>query len=245
MEFKMTNSKRSQNIEISSHLSDIVNRAANLNKPVAIAAALSMTVALSGCGDPEPQTVAFAYQNPQQCVAAQVFTPQTCTKFFNDAKTVHVQTAPRFEKKEDCEAEYGDGKCESVAPAQLSSGGGSSGGGSGTATSSQSSSGGGGFFMPYMMGYMAGSNSAPATSSSGSTAPRSYASAPVYSYAGGGYMTGGGRSIPSEAFSSGSKGFSTATSSLSRPPVAGFQSHSSVVSRGGFGRSGASMSMSS
>ncbi len=89
-------------------------------------------IAFAGCDQSPPADAKF-FANAGEC--AQVRDQQTCEKAFADSKAQFAAEAPRFSRKEECEAEFGSGNCETAS------------GGSGI----------GSFFMPMMMGYMLGS----------------------------------------------------------------------------------------
>ena len=58
-----------------------------------------------------------------------------CEANFNEARNQHAAVAPKYTSQEDCQADFGDGRCEQ-APYKTTSGG--------------------SVFMPLMMGYMMG-----------------------------------------------------------------------------------------
>ncbi|MCQ0987709.1 DUF1190 domain-containing protein [Jiella marina] len=88
---------------------------------------------LSGCGDEEPREVLFS--TPQQCAESGIDT-QICEAEYQQALQTHLQSAPKYDAMEACEAEYGEGRC-------FESGG-----------SAVGQQGGGGFFVPFMTGYV-------------------------------------------------------------------------------------------
>lgn len=91
------------------------------------------TILLAGCG--EERETALVYADPSECASNGFNSAEQCQADYDEAKSLHPLTAPKFEAKADCEAEFGEGKCE-PAP--------------------QAASTGGSFFMPMMMGYMMG-----------------------------------------------------------------------------------------
>lgn len=133
--------------------------------------------------DEKPEA-ARVYQTPEECAKDGVFTKNFCDTQFEAAQKTHMEVAPKFQSKEECEDETGT-KCEAApAPdastlvASPSAGGNSDGttntpgqpGQSGQPGDATVSAGGtqtvvvhdhnsGGWFMPYMMGYMIGHNS--------------------------------------------------------------------------------------
>lgn len=90
------------------------------------------SMALVSCGDDTPPKDVTFYSDVQECAA--VYGEEAC----QDAKAASEKTsreeAPRFARKEECEAEFGAGNCETQ----------------------QAAGGGGSFFMPLMIGYMVG-----------------------------------------------------------------------------------------
>lgn len=83
--------------------------------------------------EPEPTNLDYV-TDADQC--AKTYSEAECKQAEAKAKEVHVAEAPRFSRKEECEATVGAGNCQAQ----------------------NSSNGGGGFFMPMMMGYMLGSH---------------------------------------------------------------------------------------
>ena len=194
-----------------------------------------LALGATACSD-EVDVESFA--SVDGCVVSGLHTEAECTNAFRLAQQEHVRSAPRFEDKADCEREFGLGSCETreTAQAPIAPQGEGSSPGSTTHTSSGNS-----FFMPYMMGYMMGSNS-----NSTPVSPT-----PYYRTAGGINRTSSGfafagaasgdtvRTSPS-AFSNGGTHSSVTprggSSSFSRP------STSTVTVRGGFGHGGAAHS---
>ncbi|MGI5310519.1 DUF1190 domain-containing protein [Rheinheimera sp. WS51] len=102
---------------------------------------------LTGCGE-EPVEVQV-YNTPDEC-AAYYNPPAQCQAAFAEAKALHPKVAPRYSNKRECETDFGAGQCE-AAPviANVENNATQS---EPQAQSQQSS----GFFMPMMMGFMAG-----------------------------------------------------------------------------------------
>jgi uncharacterized protein YgiB involved in biofilm formation len=98
---------------------------------------------LAGCGEKPVQVQVF--NTPDEC-AAYYNPPAECKAAFEQAKALHPQVAPRYSSKTECEADFGSGQCETapVLAANTSEQ---------PQPQSQQSSG---FFMPMMMGFMAG-----------------------------------------------------------------------------------------
>ena len=89
------------------------------------------TLLMTSCGEEREQALVF--NTLEECIQSGLSTDTECKTNFETAKTLHPDVAPKYKDKEQCEAEYGVGHCE-------------------TATGSGSS----GMFMPMMMGFMAG-----------------------------------------------------------------------------------------
>lgn len=86
--------------------------------------------ALAACDQAPPPDARF-FADARAC--AEVYDEAACQKAFAESKASFAAEAPRFSRKEECEAEFGAGNCETRQ------------------------SGMGSFFMPMMMGYMLGS----------------------------------------------------------------------------------------
>jgi len=91
-------------------------------------------IALSGCE--EPRVDAAVFDSLQQCVDDGSVPREQCEQNYKEARSQHAAVAPKYSSKEDCQADFGQEKCER-APYQSSTGG--------------------SIFMPMMMGYMMGS----------------------------------------------------------------------------------------
>jgi len=89
-------------------------------------------IALAACSDDAPPNDAKFFSDAQECAA--VYDAQACQEAQVASQKISDEEAPRYARKEECEAEFGVGNCESR----------------------QTASGGGGIFMPLMMGYMIG-----------------------------------------------------------------------------------------
>jgi uncharacterized protein YgiB involved in biofilm formation len=86
---------------------------------------------LTACGDSgAPPKDARYFANAQECSAT--YDDQACRDAKAAADQAHVAQAPRYSRKEECEAQYGVGHCETRE------------------------TGSGSFFMPLLMGYMMG-----------------------------------------------------------------------------------------
>ncbi len=91
-------------------------------------------IALAACE--EPTVDAAVFENLQQCLANPDMDPDQCRQSFAAASSQHAAVAPKYASQQDCQADFGEGRCEE-APYRTS--------------------GGGSVFMPLMMGYMMGS----------------------------------------------------------------------------------------
>lgn len=87
---------------------------------------------LTGCGT-EQTVEAQVFSTPDEC-AAFYNPPEQCRAAFAEAQALHPQVAPRYANKQECEADFGAGQCE-TAPERHAQGS---------------------FFMPMMMGFLAG-----------------------------------------------------------------------------------------
>lgn len=92
------------------------------------------TLILNGCGTEKTAEVQV-FSTPDEC-AAFYNPPAECQAAFAEAQALHPQVAPRYANKQECEADFGVGQCE-TAPGQQQQASGS-------------------FFMPMMMGFLAG-----------------------------------------------------------------------------------------
>ena len=114
-------------------------RSARLSLAMMGASAFGLTACTQPAEDEHLTDVRFdepkSYQGVEECVAANVYTRSAC----EDAYEASLESVPRFDTLEACEAEHGEGAC--AAP---------------TDEQAQAAGGGGGWFMPAMMGYMVG-----------------------------------------------------------------------------------------
>lgn len=91
------------------------------------------TMMLASCGEDPTEGVVFS--NPEECASMVSSTSaDQCYADYRAAQALHPQVAPKYPNKSECENDFGSGQCEQ-APQQHA---------------------GGSFFMPMMMGYMAG-----------------------------------------------------------------------------------------
>ena len=104
---------------------------------------------LAGCGEKPVEVQVF--NTPDEC-AAYYNPPAECKAAFAEAQALHPQVAPRYASKQECETDFGSGQCES-APVLAANNTPATNNGEQSQPQSQQSSG---FFMPMMMGFMAG-----------------------------------------------------------------------------------------
>jgi len=197
-------------------------------------------------GDLEETTVARVYENPKQCAEDGVFTQNYCNEKFAEAQKEHMEIAPKFESKEECESETGtacaaaptdttkpatDGTTpgNGVANDGTTPGNGviANGGATGDYSSNQAThSSGHSFFMPYMWGYMMGSSN---SSSSNYTARPLYGT-PGSTASNRTFLTPEGRPI----------GGSVGRVSVPHSSIGEGHASGGTTSRGGFGSTGRS-----
>lgn len=181
-------------------------------KAALVLMAPAASLLITGCGGRDP---ALVYGSLQECISSGINSEEQCKMDYGNAEKLHPEVAPKYVNLAECEADFGPGKCED-APKQ-----------EGSSTPSS------GFFMPMMMGFLAGqmlngAKGAGAQNSS-SLAPNSkHVPQPLYkSRNETDFRTAGNKSVGPSSFYHGAKNLSP--SSLS--PKAG-----KVVRRGGFGQ---------
>lgn len=91
----------------------------------------SATMALAACSDDAPPNDAKFFSSVEECSA--VYDAATCAEAAAETQKISDQEAPLYAKKEECEAEFGVGNCET-----------------------RQTTSGGSIFMPLLMGYMMG-----------------------------------------------------------------------------------------
>jgi uncharacterized protein YgiB involved in biofilm formation len=102
---------------------------------ISIAFMMSVSlIALTACE--EPKVDASIFKSLDQCKKDPLISSGECESSFKEARSQHAAVAPKYASKADCQADFGEAKCEQ-APYRTS--------------------GGGSVFMPMMMGYMMGS----------------------------------------------------------------------------------------
>ena len=98
----------------------------------------SMVIGGAGCSGEKADENMYTFTSLDECVTSAIFSEAECRDL---AKSALAQS-PRFNNKEECEAQFGEGACEN-GPAQRQADG----------TVHQGS---GSMWMPMMMGFMAG-----------------------------------------------------------------------------------------
>ena len=176
---------------------------------VLMAPAASLLVA--GCSTNDP---ALVYGSLQECINSGINSEEQCRVDYGKAEQLHPTVAPKYVNRAECEADFGPDKCEEAPKT--------------TENTTQSS----GFFMPMMMGFLAGQmlNGAKGAGMQGNgLAPNSkHVSQPLYKGRNEkDFRTAGNRSVGPSSVSHGAKNLSP--SSLA--PKTG-----KVVRRGGFGQ---------
>jgi uncharacterized protein YgiB involved in biofilm formation len=101
------------------------------------------TFLLASCAREEPIETAV-YETAEQC--AGFYNPEQCLAEFNAAKALHPQVAPKYTDQAACETDFGVGNCEVPASTATTA----------AAPTTAATSSSGSFFMPMMMGFMAG-----------------------------------------------------------------------------------------
>lgn len=111
------------------------------------------TLLMAGCSSEEPVETAV-YQNADDC-AAYYNPPAECQAEFAKAQQLHSQVAPKYQTQAECETDFGAGQCEAPATtlAQNTAATSPTTDPAAPAQQQQASSG---FFMPMMMGFLAG-----------------------------------------------------------------------------------------
>lgn len=121
-------------------------------------------VGLAGCDDNDPLAGHDVLRDQKECSAKP--DPDACRTALADARAQHVQTAPRFANREECEAQFGVNNCGT--PTQVLAGNDAFSAATPVDPSqpqtspqtgeqqAQAQSSSGGIFMPMLMGYMMG-----------------------------------------------------------------------------------------
>lgn len=96
---------------------------------------------LQGCGE-EPQAQAGVFTDTEQCAA--YYNPEQCKVEAAKAEALHAQVAPKYQTIGQCEQDFGVGQCEIGKQTES------------TSTQPAQHAQSGSFFMPMMMGFLAG-----------------------------------------------------------------------------------------
>src|SRR3970040_982529 len=78
------------------------------------------SLAIAGCDDSPPSDAKF-FSSLNECTAH--YSAEPCKDSVKQAEEQHVATAPRFPRKEECEAQFGPGNCETRNETRSESGG--------------------------------------------------------------------------------------------------------------------------
>lgn len=193
---------------------------------------------------------ANVFKSVDECLTSRDLDPATCRAAQENATKTHAQSAPRFEAQADCEKQYGAAQC--------------------TGTIQPNSSGGfSSYFIPAMVGY------AVARSLGGGGMQQPAAAQPLYNCPPGQarpngtcystrsgnsfFMAGGGAAAADRSSNTSTGSPSTSSPTRAQVPSQAFTSttrtapvvtrggslSNNTVSRGGFGRTGSTMSSSS
>lgn len=166
------------------------------------------TLVVSGCNEDEPSF----FKDNAACLQ-ELNDATACADAQKDALAQHLQTAPKFTSREQCEQQFGAENCMEQ-PVSTDS----------TSANQQSS---GGYFMPMMMGYMMGRMGGGLFGGNNSR----YTSQPLYRDRNNNAFTGGANGGLAGRFSGNSFQSSSAISKASP----------SAIRRGGFGTSSRSV----
>lgn len=184
-----------------------------------VALTLLGAAAFTVAGCREEQVDAQAFPDLASCQAAAasegLFTSAECQQAFAEAEQLHVESAPRYDSIEVCEAQHGAGNC-------------------GSEESQVSSGGSGSIFMPLLAGYLLGNML-------GRAGGGMAGAQPMYRTPDGRFTNPAGTST----FSSNTGRAQMNPQQFSRPAVTAGQppmNQATAASRGGFGNAGASRS---
>jgi uncharacterized protein YgiB involved in biofilm formation len=189
-----------------------------LKRSVGLRLVLMGTAALATAGCDDTTQPAAVFENIEQCVQVR-YSRDFCEREFEKARQLHQSVAPRYAVREDCEAEFGSGRCES-RPSSSGSGSSHSGG-------SRSS---GAFYSPPMAGYATAAPDAGGRPASGVETQPVYRtrSDPAFRSATG--ESFGARPGPTSVSSQAGRAPNASTTTLSR---GGFGARAAAVGAGG------------
>lgn len=211
------------------------------SRSIALVLLGSTSLLMVACDQSDPLAGNDFFRDEREC--ARVNNPDACRQALADARAVHQQTAPAFASRQACEEQFGVENCTETkqppSPEQFQAAG---------QERTQVAQSGGSWFLPAMLGYMMGRNSAAPTMLPGQVglAPRdeqnnqqtSTGGSSSSSSSGGGRYSSGRplyRDVNNTVYSGSQSLGQTHTMA---PPRAS----STSVARGGFGRTGTSAS---
>lgn len=108
----------------------------------------TLAVGTAGCGTDKADETMYSFTSLDECVTSAIFSEAECKDL---ARNALAQT-PKFASLAECEAQFGAGACSSPSAQPGQEGQPGAGAGQGTQVQQHS----GGFWMPMMMGFMAG-----------------------------------------------------------------------------------------
>lgn len=76
--------------------------------PAILGSIMSLAL-LAGCG--EDETDANVFETVEQCAQSGEYTKEECDTYFKEAMAAHQQSSPKYQSQADCEAEFGEGRC--------------------------------------------------------------------------------------------------------------------------------------
>lgn len=100
---------------------------------LAILGTVLLSVYIYGLSHGDTDTA--AYKTVDDCLKDNKFGADDCKNSFLTASAEHLKDAPAYDKREDCEEEFGEGRCQQTSPFHTT---------------------GGGHFSPYLWGYLVG-----------------------------------------------------------------------------------------
>lgn len=169
--------------------------------------AAGSALALTACSSSEPRYQAETYRDLDSCLSANIFSDEQCQSTYENALTLHNQSAPRYRDLSLCEQEFGPTKCEQ-----------------------RSNMNGAVFWSPFMTGFLV------SQVLDHPRRGNYYYSSPFYNPRRGGYYMWDGEPLVYSRGNDGRMRTSVSRSTIDAPPKpARVMTRTSVVSRGGFG----------
>ncbi|MDL2316590.1 DUF1190 domain-containing protein [Desulfovibrio sp. OttesenSCG-928-A18] len=108
----------------------------------------SMVLGTGGCGSENTSEGMYTFTSLDECVSSGIFDEAECREFARGA----LAETPRFNSLADCEAQFGQGACQGAGSDKNANRPGDGSGSGGTEVRPHSGS----YWMPMMMGFMAG-----------------------------------------------------------------------------------------